>query len=61
MSISLNTLETFGFTTKQIITEMEENFPPFNPSPSDSMQVLMYKAGQRSVVEWFIDKLQEQE
>jgi hypothetical protein len=40
---------------------MEENFPPFNPSPSDSMQVLMYKAGQRSVVEWFIDKLQEQE
>ena len=51
MSISLNTLETFGFTVKQAIVEMDELFPPLSISPSDTTEQIMYKAGQRSVVE----------
>lgn len=61
MSISLNTLETFGFTVKQMIVEMDEMFPPLSISPSDSTEQIMYKAGQRSVVEWLQRRLQEEE
>ena len=59
MSISLNTLETFGFTVKQAIVEMDELFPPLSISPSDTTEQIMYKAGQRSVVEWFKERIQE--
>ena len=60
MSISLNTLETFGFNVKQVVREMEETFPPLLVSPSDGLNEIMYKAGQRSVVEWFNTKLKEE-
>jgi len=60
MSISLNTLETFGFSVKQVVREMEETFPPLSVSPSDELNEIMYKAGQRSVVEWFNTKLKEE-
>lgn len=60
MSISLNTLETFGFNVKQIIAEMEESFPPISVGPSDDIAAIMYKAGQRSVVDWFLNKIKEE-
>ena len=60
MSISLNTLETVGFSVKQVVREMEETFPPLSVSPSDELNEIMYKAGQRSVVEWFNTKLKEE-
>ena len=59
MSISLNTLETFGLTVKQVLVEMDENFPPVNPKPQDDIEKIMYQAGQRSVVEWLTQKLEE--
>lgn len=59
MSISLNTLETFGFTVKQALQEMEEVFPPSDPGPGDSISTIMYRSGQRSVVNWLQAKLQE--
>jgi len=60
MSISLNTLETFGFTVKQALREMEEIFPPSDPGPGDSISTIMYRSGQRSVVNWLQAKLQEE-
>ena len=60
MSISLNTLETFGFTVKQVLQEMEEIFPPSDPGPGDSISTIMYRSGQRSVVNWLQAKLQEE-
>ena len=60
MSISLNTLETFGFTVKQALQEMEEIFPPSDPGPGDSISTIMYRSGQRSVVNWLQAKLQEE-
>jgi len=59
MSISLNTLEAYGMTVKSILAEMEENFPPTNPGPGDSISTIMYRSGQRSVVEWLNNRLSE--
>ncbi len=58
MSISLNTLETFGLNVQQILNEMEEIFPPTNPGPGDSISTIMYRSGQRSVIEWLNNRLE---
>ena len=42
-----------------LVQEMLEVFPPTNPNPSQSYEQIMYQAGQRDVVEWFINKLQD--
>ena len=52
MSTSLNMLETVGLQTRSLLAEAEEIFPPVNPSPTDDIAMIMYRAGQRSVVEW---------
>lgn len=59
MSISLNTLEAYGMSVKTILAEMEENFPPTNPGPNDTIETIMYRSGQRSVVEWLLNKLEQ--
>ena len=51
--MQLNTLEPMGLQTSSILAEAEEIFPPLNPSPTDDIATIMYRAGQRSVVEWF--------
>ena len=43
----------------KILQEMQENFPPINPHPKEELSVIMYKAGQRSVVEWLVNRLEE--
>ena len=49
--ISLNMLETQGLQLQGILNELEENFPPTNPHPDDSTNLIMYRSVQRSVVE----------
>ena len=61
MSIYPNTLAPLlGPTPKSILLEMEDKFPPINPHPKEELSSIMYKAGQRSVVEWLRDKLEEE-
>lgn len=55
----LNTLELVGLNVQSVLLEMEENFPPVNPTPQDSTAKIMYQSGQRSVVEWLQEKLKE--
>jgi hypothetical protein len=55
--IYLNTLETHGVQLGSLIAELEENFPQFLPQPGDSINAIMYKSGQRSVVEWIQQRL----
>tara|TARA_R100001594_G_scaffold27302_1_gene52059 strand:+ start:311 stop:478 length:168 start_codon:yes stop_codon:yes gene_type:complete len=43
----------------KILQEMQANFPPHNPHPKEELSVIMYKAGQRSVVEWLMNRLEE--
>lgn len=42
-----------------LVQEMLEVFPSLNPNPSQSIEQIMFQAGQRDVVEWFINKLQD--
>jgi hypothetical protein len=57
--ISLNMLETQGLQLSSLITELEQNFPPVNPHPDDSHSQIMYRSGQRSVVEYIQRTLEE--
>ena len=43
----------------KILEEMKENFPQHTPHPKEELPSIMYKAGQRSVVEWLIKRLEE--
>ena len=44
---------------EKILQEMDKNFPAHNPHPKEELSVIMYKAGQRSVVEWLKNRLEE--
>ena len=54
-------LETLGLESKSIIKELDEIFPPNNPSPNDDLSTIMYRSGQRSVVEWIQQRLDSYE
>lgn len=41
-----------------LVDELEQMYPPINPTPKDDDRWIMYRAGQRSVVEYILDKLQ---
>jgi len=55
----MNMLETLGLQSTQIVRELNETFPPVNPTPHDSIETIMYKAGQRHVVEWIIQQMEQ--
>lgn len=59
MSTSLSMLETLGMQSRGLINQLEESFPPINPTPEDSMEKIMYRSGQRSVVEYIINYMEE--
>ena len=44
---------------RAVLTEMQDHFPVVTPSPEDSIEKIMYRSGQRSVVEWLKTKLDE--
>ncbi len=44
---------------RAVMTEMESTFPPLTPSPDDTIEKIMYRSGQRSVVEWLKNRLDE--
>ena len=48
-----------GPNIQSLLLEMEEKFPPVNPHPKEELNTIMYKAGQRSVVEWYRNRLEE--
>ena len=57
---SPNILEPIiGPTLPFILAELEENFPQVNPHPKEDIGSIMYKAGQRSVVEYIKKRIDE--
>ena len=56
----LNLLETSGLQLNVLLQKLEENFPQVNPHPDDSHSLIMYRSGQRSVVEWIMYQLKEE-
>ena len=55
----LSLLETKGMQLNVLLNELNETFPPVNPTPSDELPLIYYRSGQRSVIEWIINKLDE--
>jgi hypothetical protein len=43
---------SLGLTVEKLLVELEANFPPSRPSPTDKIEDIMYRSGQRSVVEY---------
>ena len=62
MSISPNTLEAIlGPNLESILAELEEIHPPITPNPDESMEQIMYRSGQRSVVDWINNRIKEED
>ena len=51
----ISLLEAKGIQANALLQQLDETFPPTNPSPEDTMEKIMYRSGQRSVVEWIIN------
>ena len=56
----LSLLETTGIQLSSLIAELDENFPPTTPNPSETLSQIMYRSGQRSVVEWIQHRITEE-
>ena len=60
MSTSRNILEPIiGPTLESVLLELEEIHPPLTPNPDESMEKIMYRSGQRSVVDWIRTRIEE--
>ena len=44
----------------KILAELQQRFPPINPTPINSLAEIMYQAGQRSIVEWIAQRLKQE-
>ena len=49
----------FGPELLTILKEMEEIYPPLSTGPTEEISHIMYRAGQRSVVDWLKQRLSE--
>ena len=56
----LNEHEVFGTGSplRSLVDELEEMYPLHTPTPRDTDRDIMYRAGQRSVVEYILQKMQ---
>ena len=55
----LNLLDVRGMTATAMLSKLNVSFPPVNPNPEDTMEKIMYRSGQRSVVDWVIQYMDE--
>ena len=60
MSISPNTLEPLiGPSFNQILSELDIIYPQTNANPSDKIEDIMYRSGQRSIIDWIRERVNE--
>ena len=57
---TLNLLETVGMQSQTILKQLEEIFPQVNPTPDMTVEQIMYRSGQRSVVEWIQQQMEQE-
>ena len=57
----LNEHDIFGTGSplRSLVDELGEMYPPYTPTPRDTDREIMYRAGQRSVVEYILQKLEK--
>jgi len=47
-----------GMEHRALVLQLNDQFPPITPTPDDSIEKIMYRSGQRSVVEWLINRIE---
>ena len=60
MSISLNTLKLHNERVDELLKKVEDNFKWQPVHPKDSIESIMYRAGQASVVEYIKQLINEE-
>ena len=60
MSISLNTLKLHNDRLEELIKKLEDNFGGEAVHPKESIESIMYRAGQASVID-YIKSIEEDE
>jgi hypothetical protein len=45
---------------QHLLTELQEVFPPREPIPTDTVSQIMYTAGQQSVIQWLIKRMEDE-
>lgn len=55
----LNLLETQGLQQGQLLNNLDELFPPVTPNPEMTIELIMYRAGQRSVIEYIQQQMEQ--
>ena len=62
MSISRSMLEAVVGPqfNHHLLDELQEVFPPVNAIPTDTHSQIMYNAGQQSVIQWLIKRMEEE-
>ena len=61
MSISLNTLKLHNERVEELLKKVEDNFQWQPVHPKDSIESIMYRSGQASVVEYIKQLIKEEE
>lgn len=46
-----------GSPLDKLLEELTDMYPPYTPSPNDDINVIMYRAGQHSVIDYIKVKL----
>ena len=57
---TLDYLDLKGLQATAMLAKLVETFPPFNPTPEDTMEKIMFRSGQRSVVEWIQEYMENE-
>jgi hypothetical protein len=62
MSTSHNMLEAIYGPQfdNHLLDELREVFPPREPTPTDTVSLIMYTAGQQSVIDWLIKRMEDE-
>jgi hypothetical protein len=55
----LNLLETQGLQQGHLLNNLDELFPPVTPNPEMTIELIMYRAGQRSVIEYIQQQMEQ--
>jgi len=61
MSISLNTLKLHNERVDELLKKVEDNFKWRPVHPKESIESIMYRAGQASVIDYIKQLLDEEE
>ena len=48
-----------GLTVERLLEELEDMFPPSQPTPETPINQIMYRSGQRSIVDFIKSRLEE--